>query len=409
MALNSILATLAFLSLGITLWQFIVALRFPLHQRVTAPGDAPPVTLLKPVRGVDAETWHCLESWLNQDYAGPVQILIGVASADDPACEMVRQMIAARPERDLQLVVCGESLGANAKVATLVQLQRRSKHDVLVVSDADVHVPPDFLANAVAPLRDEQVGLVNCFYRLADPTTLPMQWEAIAINADFWSQVLQSQSLKLMDFALGAVMVTTRRRLESIGAFATLVDFLADDYQLGNLIARRGGRIVISPIVVECRESPKNWRETWRHQLRWARTVRVCRPVPYFFSILGNATLWPVLCAWFGSVGPLVEWSRRLEISFQVGSVLVTGLEFEAAIPWAFLLLLLCAAVRLLTAFGLQARLNQSLRHWTYFWLVPIKDILSAMIWALAFLGNAVEWRGQRYRVRRGGKLDKDA
>ena len=409
MALNSILATLAFLSLGITLWQFIIALRFPLHQRAAAPGDAPPVTLLKPVRGVDAETWHCLESWLNQDYAGPVQILIGVASADDPACEMVQQMIAARPERDLQLVICGESPGANAKVATLVQLQRRSKHDVLIVSDADVHVPADFLVNAVAPLRDEQVGLVNCFYRLANPTTLPMQWEAIAINADFWSQVLQSQSLKPIDFALGAVMVTTRRRLESIGAFATLVDFLADDYQLGNLIARRGGRIVISPIVVECRESPKNWREAWRHHLRWARTIRVCRPLPYFFSILGNATLWPLLCAWFGSVRPLVEWSRRLEISFQVGSVSAAGLEFEAAIPWAFLLLLLGVAVRLITAFGLQARLNQSFRHWTYFWLVPIKDILNALIWALAFLGNAVEWGGKRYRVRRGGKLDKDA
>src|SRR5206468_2110374 len=128
---------------------------------------------------------------------------------------------------------------------------------VIIISDADVHVPPDLLANVVAPLCDEGVGLVSCFYRLAYPATLAMQFEAIAINADFWSQVLQAQSLKPLDFALGAVMATTRRRLESIGGFEVLVDFLADDYQLGNLIARKGGRVLLSPVVVECRESPK--------------------------------------------------------------------------------------------------------------------------------------------------------
>src|SRR5207249_3973973 len=175
---------------------------------------------------------------------------------------------------------------------------------VIIISDSDVHVPPDLLANVVAPLCDEGVGLVSCFYRLAYPATLAMQFEAIAINADFWSQVLQAQNLKPLDFALGAVMATTRRRLESIGGFEALKDFLADDYQLGNLIARKGGRIVLCPVVVECRESPKSWREVWRHQLRWARTIRICQPVPYFFSILGNATLWPLL--WLISMLPAV-------------------------------------------------------------------------------------------------------
>src|SRR5262249_42061532 len=154
----------------------------------------------------------------------------------------------AHPERDAQLVICSESLGMNAKVSTLIQLLRQAVREptpgssqegnpagpnadpVIIISDADVHVPPDFLANVVAPLRDERVGLVNCLYRLANPATLAMQWEAIAINADFWSQVLQAQSLKPLDFALGAVMTTTRRRLESIGGFEALVDFLADDY-----------------------------------------------------------------------------------------------------------------------------------------------------------------------------------
>src|SRR5437667_10290840 len=138
---------------------------------------------------------------------------------------------------------------------------RLAKHDVFVISDADVLVPPDFLTNLVAPLQTagETLGLINCFYRLANPTTLAMQWEAVAINADFWSQVLQAQSLKPIDFALGAVMVTGRKQLQEIGGFAALVDCLADDYQLGNRLARRGYGIVISPVVVECWSAPMGW------------------------------------------------------------------------------------------------------------------------------------------------------
>src|SRR5205807_2841533 len=145
----------------------------------------------------------------------------------------------------------------------LVELEQRARHDLLIVSDADVRVPPDFLCNLVAPLREpgrdafhrvltDPCGLVTCFYRLANPTTTAMQWEAIAINADFWSQVLQAKSLRPLDFALGAVMAMPRKPLDEIGGFKALVDCLADDYQLGNRIARRGYAIAISPVVVEC-------------------------------------------------------------------------------------------------------------------------------------------------------------
>ncbi len=166
---------------------------------------------------------------------------------------------------------------------------------MILVSDADVRVPPDFLANVVAPLRDPKIGLVNCFYRLANPTTTAMQWEAVAINADFWSQVLQAASLKPLDFALGAVMLTRRKLLEETGGFSALAGCLADDYQLGHRIAQNGHRIVLCPVVVECWNEPMNWSEVWKHQLRWARTIRVCQPLPYFFSILSNATFWPLL------------------------------------------------------------------------------------------------------------------
>ncbi len=448
MVLNLILAALAFLSLALTVWQFVVAMRFPLHQRVADPGYAPPVTLLKPLKGVDAETWHCLESWFDQDYAGSVQILFGVASADDPACEMARLLIAARPERDAQLVICSETLGLNAKVSTLIQLFRRAvleptpgpsqeenrlwergeklpafeavesgfarssnptadrtganRERVIIISDADVHVPPDFLANVVAPLRDERAGLVSCFYRLANPATLAMQFEAIAINADFWSQVLQAQNLKPLDFALGAMMATTRGRLESIGGFEALADFLADDYQLGKLIARQGGRIVLSPVVVECRESPKNWRAVWQHQLRWARTIRVCQPLPYFFSILGNATLWPLL--WLIASFPSASKTTYTTIFSGVTAAVSVKVEL---LPRALLFVLAIWLARILTAMYQESKLTRSHSHWAFFWLVPIKDLLAVGVWALSFLGNSVEWRGQRYRVLRGGKLEK--
>ena len=401
MVLNLILAALAFLSLVLTLWQLFVALRFPLHHRVTDKSFTPPVTLLKPLKGADSETIHCLESWLNQDYAGPRQVLFGVAAADDPVCDLVRPLIAARPDCDAQLVICAESLGANSKVSTLVQLHRRSRHDVVIVSDADTSVPPDFLTSAVAPLRDAGVGLVNCFYRLANATTPAMQWEAVAVNADFWSQVLQSQCLKPLDFALGAVMVAARKQLEAAGGFEALVDFLADDFQLGKRIARSGGRIVLSPVVVDCRESPKGWGEIWRHQLRWARTIRVCRPLPYFFSVLNNSTFWPLL--WLVAGMPRVGDTSSSVSGATVSVVATTGALSKATFVLAIWL------ARLFTAMRLQSKLTRTHAHWAFFWLVPVKDLLSAAVWALSFLGNRVEWRGQRYRVRRGGQLLKES
>ncbi|MHB8522761.1 MAG: bacteriohopanetetrol glucosamine biosynthesis glycosyltransferase HpnI [Limisphaerales bacterium] len=375
MPLNAVVAVLALLSLALTVWQFLVARRFPLHRRVTDRSFTPAVTLLKPLKGREADTARCLESWLTQEYPAPVQVLFGVASADDPVCDEVRSLIARFPRSDAQLVICGESLGANAKVSTLIQLLRHARHELIVVSDADVRVPPDFLINGVAPLRDERVGLVNSFYRLANPATLAMRWEAVAINADFWSQVLQSQSLKPLDFALGAAMVTRRSELDAIGGFGALADCLADDYQLGRLISVRGKRILLSPVVVECWSEAMSWEQVWSHQLRWARTIRVCQPVPWFFSILSNATLWPLL--WL-----LVQ---------PTSGVVLAALG--------------CLAVRVATASYQQAKLTGVRPTVATVWLAPLKDLLHALLWAWSFLGGHVSWRGERYRVQAGGRL----
>ncbi|MFA6545290.1 MAG: glycosyltransferase [Limisphaerales bacterium] len=400
MLLHLILAALALLSLAITVWQWLAARRFPLHQRAADTSFAPGVTLLKPLKGLDPETRRCLESWFKQDYRGPVQLLFGVAAAEDPVCDAVRQLIAGHPQADARLVLCPEQLGPNAKVSTLVHLERLAQHDHFIVSDADTCVPPDFLAQVVQPLRDPQAGLVCCFYALANPTTLAMQWEAVGVNADFWSQVLQSRTLKPLDFALGAVMATRRKQLDDIGGFCSLVDYLADDYQLGRQIVKHGHRIELCPVVVECRERAQGWREVWAHQLRWARTIRVCQPVPYFFSILGNATVWSVVLF----LSSAVLFQEMLTTLFAPGSTSAHPL-FPFGLSFGFYFSIFSFHTRITVTADLLKRFSRCRAPWLRALLAPLKDLLQVPIWALAFLGNTVVWRGQRLRVLPGGKL----
>jgi len=373
--LNPILAGFALLSLGLTLWQWLVARRFPLHKQDSPATAFPGVTLLKPLKGCDESTEACLRGWMAQAYPGPIQILFAVASGEDPVCAVVRKLLQEFPGVDAQLVICGPLAGTNLKISKLMQLEPMVNYELNVVSDADVRVSADFLVRVVPGLQDSRVGLVNCFYRLANPVTLAMWWEAVAINTDFWSQVLQSQSLRPLDFALGAVMLTRRQQLREIGGFAALADCLADDYQLGRRIAERGYRIVLSPVVVECWSAPMGWKAVWKHQLRWARTIRVCQPVPYFFSILSNALLWPLLWLCFSPAKPVL------------------------------LFVVICALVRIVSATDLQNRLTQRRAPIWYPFSVLQKDVLQTAMWLLAFLGNRIEWRGELMRLRPDGTL----
>jgi ceramide glucosyltransferase len=368
-------AVLAFVSLGLNLWQWAAGRRFPLHGSGVKADATVGVTVLKPLKGRDDHTEDCLRSWMTQQYGGPVQILFGVASSNDPVCNPVRTLIAQYPSCDAKLVICSKPLGPNAKVSTLVQLEAVAAYEVLVVSDADVRAPAELLGSLVRPLGDPEIGLTNCLYRLANPANRPMEWEAVAINADFWTQVLQAQSLKPLDFALGAAMATTRAYLSKIGGFRGLLEYLADDFQLGARIAACGGRIELCPLVVECWSEPMGWRAVWRHQLRWARTIRACRPGPFFLSILSNGTFWPLL--WL---------------------VLDPGVA-------AGLGALACWSLRVLTAWDNQRRISRRRPGLGLLWLVPLKDLAGAAIWLLAFAGNTIEWRGHRYRLLRDGRL----
>ena len=378
--LEYILGGLAGLSCGLGLWQWFAGKRFPLHQKIAAPHFAPAISIFKPVKGCDATTRDSLQSWLKQVYAGPVEILFGVVDPKDPVAEIIRQLIAENPGGQARLVVCQNPFGANAKVAKLAQLEKLAQHDLILLCDADVRVPPDFLANFVAPLRAEPIVLVNCFYRLANPSTPAMRWEAVAINADFWSQVLQSATLKPLDFALGAAILVRRSALAEIGGFAALANCLADDYQLGHRLAQNGHKIALCPVVVECWDAPQSWRQVWKHQLRWARTIRVCQPLPYFFSLLANASLWPLL------------W---LAVSISAS---------KSYCPWlaasSFLL------VRIALAQDLQRRFTPERKLISPPWFVPLRDILNAAVWLAAFSGNSIEWRGRKMKLRPDGTLE---
>ena len=380
MLLKVISAVLAILSFELVLWQFFAARKFPLHKRIADPAFSPAVSLLKPLKGCDATTAASLETWFNQEYAGAIQILFGVADANDPVCQIVRELIQKYPQADAELLICEENLGANAKVSTLIQLERAARHDLILTSDADVRATPDFLGNAVALLRSPEITLVNCFYRLANPSNLAMQWEAVAVNADFWSQVLQSHTLRPLDFALGAAILLRRKSLQDAGGFKAVANCLADDYQIGNKIVEHGGQIALCPVVVECWDAPMNWRAVWKHQLRWARTIRVCQPLPYFFSILSNATLWSLL--WLVIA---LLWTKTYYAPLAAVALLVS---------------------RVVIAQDLQRRFLESRQKIAPAWLVPVKDLLQAVIWAAAFFGNKIEWRGQKMRLRRNGELE---
>jgi ceramide glucosyltransferase len=363
-------------SFALLVWQFVVAMRFPLHKRIPNPAFASDISVLKPLKGVDSETNDCLRSWMTQKYGRRAQILFGAHSPDDPVCELVRGLISAYPQVDAELVICPKTLGPNAKVSTLIQLQRRAKYEIIAISDADVRVPEDFLTQTVLPLQNPDVGLVNCFYQLVHPRNFAMRCEACNVNGDFWSHVLQARSLRRLDFALGAAMLTTQARLREIGAFESLVEYLADDYHLGHRIAKSGAEIILSPVVVESRSASMTPREVWQHQVRWARTVRVCQPVPYFFSILNEFTFWGV--CWLVSNPPMISENLRILGVGMIARILI-ALTMEDKMTGRYALDTIAIAI--------------------------VCDLVRPVIWALSFLGYTVVWRGRKFRVLRGGKL----
>ena len=376
MDIDSVLGGICLVSFAVLLWQWWEAARLPLHQRLQKTPYAPDVTLFKPLKGCEPRTMECIASWLEQDYPGNVQILFGVADPKDPVLPELERLLKHYPAFHADIILCTENLGANRKVSSLIQMSRKANGEVWIVSDADILAPKDLVRNIVQPLSDPQNGAVNCLYQIVAPSGFAMSLEKIGVNADFWSQVAQSLRLAEQNFCLGAVMAVNATVFRETGGFEPLANMLADDYHIGNRIHHSGKKIVLSPLVVDSIAHQANIREVWSHQLRWARTICFERPVSYGLSIISNTTFWAVLWLICGSH------SSRYIIA---GGVLL---------------------IRVLAVADLQRRLALDWRACRSSVLVWLKDLFQFMIWLCAFCGNQVEWRGQRFRVRKGGVLE---
>jgi ceramide glucosyltransferase len=337
----------------------------------TGPG----ITVFKPLKGLEPLSRECLMSFLTQDYH-PYQVLFGVRDPDNPVLALLQELPPAHPRCDLEVVICAEDLGLNPKISTLRQLLPRARYDLLVIADADVKVKPDYLARVAAAFREPGVGLVSCPYRAGRPQTLGAVLEALTIAADFIPSVAVAQVVEDIRFALGATMALTRQALAAMGGLASLADFLADDYQLGLRVAQAGLQVKILPYVVETNNPEMTFKDYLAHQLRWARTYRVCRPGGYLAYGITHALVYSLVI------------------------LLAAGLA-----PWAWGLAAATLALReILALVSERLCLQGELPRWAY-GLLPLKDLFSFGLWLLSFLGHRVSWGDRAFRVTPEGKL----
>lgn len=339
------------------------------------PPFQPPVTVLKPLKGVDFELYENLATFCRQIYP-EFEIICGVADASDPAVEVVRRLQREFPRVALSLVIDGRVYGANYKVSNLHNMYRHARHDVIVLADSDIRVGPEYLSRVVEPLRDRQVGVSTCLYRAVNAGGLPTLVESLFINTDFANLVMLARKVETASYAFGATIAMRREVLEEIGGFLPIANRLADDYEIGYRVFERGYVNELSTEVVDTVLSVGSWRRLYDHQLRWARTYRVNRPGGYFGSILTHGTFWALLNAVVHGFGPL-----SLAAS---GAVVALRYVTAARMAW----------VHLKTDHSLAALA-----------LVAPKDLFVTALWFAAFAGNTVVWSGHRFAVRRGGEM----
>lgn len=351
----------------------MAALRFFKRVRTRAlPNYTPSVSVLKPVRGVDFGSYENFASFCRQEYPD-YEILFAVNDDTDPAVPVVRRIIAEFPEREIRLLVGAENLGANRKVNKLARLVREAQNDVLVLTDGDVRVGPHYLREVVAPLADHKTGAVTSFYRGIAEKNLGAEIEAVGTSSDFFAGVVMAEWMEGIAFTLGASIATTREWLRKIGGFEAIVDSLADDYEVGNRIVKAGGQVVLSREAVWTMYPAQTFRSFWDHQGRWARTVRLCRPLSYMGLLFTQGLPWVMLAAlvapawWFAAVYLLAYLVLRFAMAWTVG---VWGVRDEV------------------------------LRR--KFWLVPLRDAIHFVIWLASFASNHIRWGSVEYVIRQG-------
>ncbi|HTU01078.1 MAG TPA: bacteriohopanetetrol glucosamine biosynthesis glycosyltransferase HpnI [Candidatus Sulfotelmatobacter sp.] len=367
-----VLAVLTAASALYWLWALSCACRFGRRTQETA-GFLPPVTILKPLQGDDGYLYENLRSFCRQAYP-TYQLVFGVRDAADPAAAVVERVQAEFPAIDMALVIGGPDWGANRKISTVINLLRQARHEVVVLVDSDMRVTPDYLGQIVAPLADPAVGMVTCLYK-GTGAGVASTLGAMFINEWFLPSALAGIMLQELRHAFGATMAFRRETLAAIGGFEAVADYLADDYMLGWLVSRRGLRVVLSPYIVENVVAEAGVAGLVLHELRWTRTVRNVRPASYFSSVVTHG------------------------LPLALGLLLLAG-----ATPLAVGLLLAHLGLRCGGRLLLYPRLGLPV-PWRSSWLVPIRDLLSFMLWALSFLGGTVRWNGERLQLRSDGTL----
>jgi ceramide glucosyltransferase len=337
--------------------------------------DLPSISVLKPLKGLDVELFQNLSVLCQQDY-DRYQLILGVADAADPAVAVVRELQAAYPHVDIDLVIDGRIYGSNHKVSNLHNMYQRAKHEVIVIADSDIRVGTDYLRGLIKPLQEPGTGLVTCLYRARSAGGLATLVESLFINTDWCHMVLVARKVERTSYAFGATIAMKRTILDEIGGFLPIADYLADDYQLGQRVVERGYQAVLADQVLETVISLGSWRRLVQHQLRWARTYRICRPGGYFGSVLTHGTLWALLNVLLNGFGPISLLSS--------GAVLALRHFGAAMLCWRYL--------------------ATDTKAWELLLLVP-KDLFISFIWFLAFAGDTVTWSGRKFRVFRSGRM----
>ena len=338
--------------------------------------STPPVSLLKPLHGLDRGLEENLRSFCLQDYPS-FEILFSVREANDPAVEVVRRLEKSFPLIPMRLLVLGEPRYLNAKVHGLEAMAEAAAHEILVITDSDVRVGPDYLRSVVAPLGDPNVGMATCISRGAAGRSLWSRLEALSMNTHFIPGILTAWMLIGIKFSLGPTMVLRRKTVEEMGGFKILGDYLADDFVLGERVAQSGKLVALAAAVPDHLVCNESLASSLRHRLRWERSSRRSRPAGYLGQLFMHTI--PLALLTWAAAPP----GRALAFALVLGSL---GMRWLLA--WVT-----CRGV-------LHDRDYR--RDW---WLLPLQDLLSFAIWLWAFFGREIEWRGARFRVLRGGKL----
>jgi ceramide glucosyltransferase len=350
----------------------VAALRYR-SVRPAAAAHLPPISILKPLAGIDDGLEQNLRSFFEQDYPN-FEMLFAVRHAADPAVKLVETLRAQYPAVPSRLIVTGEPPYPNAKVYSLDLMLAAASHDLLVMADSDIRVSAAMLRTVAAEFASPAVGLATCPYRAVPGRSFWSTLEAIGLNTEFIGGVLVARMLDGMKFAIGPTIAARRQTLTAIGGFDAVKDYLAEDFVMGKLAAEKGCGVILSSYVIEHRIGAQPFAANFKHRLRWNRSTRRSRPWGYVGQLFTN----PLPLA-------LLLWAARPEW----WPVLLTTAIFRAAAAWA-------------TA-GPVLRDRLTLRLW---FLVPLQDVLSFAMWLGGFFGNTILWRGRKYILLPDGRFE---